>query len=132
MLWRIIIFWLPVSYVVPALLLLTFEDFLTRYKFYNENFTSSSLPPIYWIICTIIFVLLVFFFEFRKKNKWKKYYKKWYLKLKKDNYDHLVWFFIVWYIFALFGIFISTNDNLVGNRYICNYIRINRFCKRCI
>ena len=68
MLWRVIIFWLPVSYVVPALLLLVFEDFLTKYKFFNEILTSYSLPPIYWIICTIIFVLLVIFFEFRKKG----------------------------------------------------------------
>ncbi len=77
MLWRIIIFWLPFSYVVPLLLLLTFDTYWAKDEYgigvgleqFGIDFNEIPGSPIYWITCTIIFVLLVFFFEFRKKNK---------------------------------------------------------------
>jgi len=75
MLWRIIIFWLPVSYVVPLILMLFLDEFLQKEKYgpglerYGIDFNEIPGSLIYWITCTIIFVLLVFFFEFRKKNK---------------------------------------------------------------
>ena len=80
MIFRILLWYTPFCYILPILLIFFLEMF-TRIKEEGEWVSRGLLErngisldliidsPIYWILCTIIFILSIYFFEFRKKNK---------------------------------------------------------------
>ena len=78
MIFRILLWYTPFCYFLPIILIGLFElstqveeDWVSRGLLERNGISAESIiySPIYWILCTIIFILSIYFFEFRKKNK---------------------------------------------------------------
>jgi hypothetical protein len=73
----IIIFYLPLCYFAPLILLLALEDYLMWT--YELGFDEIAFSPLYWFVCTIIFSTIIFFIfkndlkkDFTKDEDWRK------------------------------------------------------------